>query len=114
MTSTTNTSENKTENQAGVSLDDLMKVVSELGLKFAERAAKHDAEGSFVADNFQEMRDGKLFSARIPVELGGGGAPLRTCVGCFANWPTTTAPRPCHSPCTHIYWGRWSSGSNTT
>ena len=32
---------------------DLMAVVAELGPKFAERAAKHDADGTFVAENFQ-------------------------------------------------------------
>ena len=53
---------------------DLMTIVAELGPKFAARAAKHDAEGTFVAENFQEMRDSKLFSAAIPTELGGGGA----------------------------------------
>jgi alkylation response protein AidB-like acyl-CoA dehydrogenase len=52
----------------------LMTIVAELGPKFAARAAKHDAEGTFVAENFQEMRDSKLFSAAIPTELGGGGA----------------------------------------
>lgn len=53
---------------------DLLAIVSELGPRFAERAAGHDSEGSFVADNFREMREHKLFSARIPTELGGGGA----------------------------------------
>ncbi|MDA1127535.1 MAG: acyl-CoA dehydrogenase family protein [Chloroflexi bacterium] len=51
-----------------------MAVIAELGPKFASRAAKHDADGTFVAENFQEMREHKLFSAAIPVELGGGGA----------------------------------------
>jgi|TARA_B100000809_G_scaffold47977_1_gene42648 hypothetical protein len=36
---------------------DLMTIVAELGPKFAARAAEHDAEGTFVAENFQEMRD---------------------------------------------------------
>ena len=59
---------------------DLMTIVAELGPKFAARAAEHDVEGTFVAKNFQEMRDCKLFSARIPVELGGGGAsPAEMC-----------------------------------
>jgi hypothetical protein len=40
---------------------DLMTIVAELGPKFAARAAEHDAEGTFVAEHFQEMRDCKLF-----------------------------------------------------
>ncbi len=47
---------------------DLMAVVAELGPKFAARAATHDAEGTFVAENFQELRESKLFSAAIPTE----------------------------------------------
>jgi alkylation response protein AidB-like acyl-CoA dehydrogenase len=53
---------------------DLMTIVAELGPRFAARAAEHDAEGTFVAENFRELRDCQLFSAAIPEELGGGGA----------------------------------------
>ena len=53
---------------------DLSAIIAELGPKFASRAAEHDAEGSFVAENYQAMRERKLFSAAIPVEFGGGGA----------------------------------------
>ena len=49
-------------------------IVRELGPGFASQAAKHDAEGSFVAENYELMRQHKLFSARVPEELGGGGA----------------------------------------
>jgi alkylation response protein AidB-like acyl-CoA dehydrogenase len=41
---------------------------------FATRAAKHDAEDSFVAENYAALRAAKLFSAPVPSELGGGGA----------------------------------------
>src|SRR3954471_20807164 len=41
---------------------------------FATRAAKHDAEDSFVAENYAALRAEKLFSAPVPAELGGGGA----------------------------------------
>ena len=63
-----------TMNKSDRSADSLMAIVAELGPRFAGRAAGHDADGSFVAENFQEMRERKLFSARIPVELGGAGA----------------------------------------
>jgi alkylation response protein AidB-like acyl-CoA dehydrogenase len=42
--------------------------------QFASRAAQHDAEDSFVAENYAAMRAAKLFSAPIPADLGGGGA----------------------------------------
>jgi alkylation response protein AidB-like acyl-CoA dehydrogenase len=45
-----------------------------LGPEFAQRAGQHDAEGSFVAENYEVMRRHKLFSAAVPAELGGGGA----------------------------------------
>ena len=53
---------------------DWKQVARDLGPQFAERAAKHDAEGNFVAENYAEMKEAGLFSAAIPVELGGGGA----------------------------------------
>ena len=49
-------------------------IVRELGPDFASRAAQHDAEDSFVAENYEAMRQRKLFSAAVPAELGGGGA----------------------------------------
>ncbi|MES1172671.1 MAG: acyl-CoA dehydrogenase family protein [Bacteroidota bacterium] len=51
-----------------------MSVVRELGPAFAESAAAHDAEESFVAANYAAMKQRKLFSAGVPAELGGGGA----------------------------------------
>jgi alkylation response protein AidB-like acyl-CoA dehydrogenase len=50
------------------------EVVRELGPRFAARAAAHDAHDSFVADNYAELRERRVFSAGIPLELGGGGA----------------------------------------
>jgi alkylation response protein AidB-like acyl-CoA dehydrogenase len=41
---------------------------------FAARAAMHDRDGKFVAKNYADLRNSRLFSAGIPVELGGGGA----------------------------------------
>ena len=42
--------------------------------RLAERARSHDLEGSFVADNYRDLKEQKLMSAGIPAELGGGGA----------------------------------------
>ena len=55
-------------------------IVRELGPAFASQAAKHDAEGSFVAENYEQLRQHKLFSARVPEELGGVGQPTPTFV----------------------------------
>ncbi|MGH7348197.1 MAG: acyl-CoA dehydrogenase family protein, partial [Candidatus Rokuibacteriota bacterium] len=56
------------------SLDPWVAVVRQLGPGFAARAAAHDADDSFVADNYAELRKHRLFSAGVPAELGGGGA----------------------------------------
>jgi alkylation response protein AidB-like acyl-CoA dehydrogenase len=46
----------------------------ELAADFATRAADHDTNDTFVAENYAKMRDARLFSAPVPAELGGGGA----------------------------------------
>lgn len=48
--------------------------VRKLALNFGKRAADHDRSGTFVSNNFEELRQTGFFSAGIPVELGGGGA----------------------------------------
>ena len=53
---------------------DWVAVASELGPAFAARAAEFDASGEFVAANYDDLRDKRLFSVGIPEELGGGGA----------------------------------------
>jgi alkylation response protein AidB-like acyl-CoA dehydrogenase len=49
------------------------KVLAELGPRFAKRAGEYDSSDEFVAENYSEMRETKLFSALVPTELGGGG-----------------------------------------
>jgi alkylation response protein AidB-like acyl-CoA dehydrogenase len=46
----------------------------ELAAGFAERAAAHDADDSFVAENYALLKERRFFSAGVPAELGGGGA----------------------------------------
>jgi acyl-CoA dehydrogenase len=59
---------------------DWVAVAEELLPGFAARAAQHDADDTFVADNFAELRRRRLFSAAVPTELGGGGAsPAEMC-----------------------------------
>jgi acyl-CoA dehydrogenase len=54
--------------------DRWVAVVRQLGPALAARAAAHDADDSFVADNYAELRAHRVFSAGVPAELGGGGA----------------------------------------
>lgn len=53
---------------------DFVAKAAALGADFATRSAKHDADDSFVAENYAALRAAKLFSAPVPAELGGGGA----------------------------------------
>lgn len=50
-----------------------IKLIHEIGNDFEKRAIKHDLEGTFVHDNYEQLRSHKFFSAAIPEELGGGG-----------------------------------------
>lgn len=56
---------------------DWVALARELGPRFAARAAAHDTDDSFVAENFEELKAHRVFSAGVPVELGGGGATYR-------------------------------------
>jgi alkylation response protein AidB-like acyl-CoA dehydrogenase len=53
---------------------DWVAVARGLATDFATRAADHDANDTFVAENYNALREAKLFSAPVPAELGGGGA----------------------------------------
>ena len=50
------------------------QVASELGRSFAKHAADHDADDTFVSENYEALREKNLFSAMVPIELGGGNA----------------------------------------
>ena len=56
---------------------DWTAIVRDMGPRFAARAGAHDAHDSFVADNYAELRERRVFSAGIPRELGGGDASYR-------------------------------------
>jgi len=59
---------------------DWVAVAEELAPTFAARAAGHDADDTFVSENYADLRRRRLFSAAVPVELGGGGAsPIEMC-----------------------------------
>src|SRR4051812_41127259 len=56
---------------------DWPSVTRSLAPVFAARAAAHDTEDAFVADNYSDLAAAKVFSAGVPRELGGGGASHR-------------------------------------
>ena len=51
----------------------LQELVQVIGPRFAEGAAERDAADDFVAEHYEVLGKHKLFSALVPVELGGGG-----------------------------------------
>jgi alkylation response protein AidB-like acyl-CoA dehydrogenase len=53
---------------------DWAALVNELGRDFSTRAADHDRDDSFVAENYATLRERHVFAAGVPRELGGGGA----------------------------------------
>lgn len=63
-----------TEATPTATASDWLATAKRLSDDFATRAAQHDADDSFVAENYVAMKKAKLFSAPIPTELGGGGA----------------------------------------
>ena len=64
-------SDRETENATST---DWVALARELGPRFAEQAEAHDADDSFVAANFEVLREHGCQSIQIPVELGGAGA----------------------------------------
>jgi alkylation response protein AidB-like acyl-CoA dehydrogenase len=71
ITAATNQGNQGAGQQSGT---DWVAVARELGPGFASRAPAYDANDSFVVENYEELKAHRVFSAGIPVELGGGGA----------------------------------------
>lgn len=53
---------------------DFVARARELGPSFARRAAEHDQAGTFVTENYADLKRAAFFGAGIPDALGGGGA----------------------------------------
>lgn len=53
---------------------DLLQVLEEVGPELERDAADRDETDTFVAEAYDRLRDRKVFSAMVPLELGGGGA----------------------------------------
>lgn len=54
-------------------LESFLSIVRDKGPVFADCAAVHDVEGSFVAGSYAELKEAGFFAAAVPAELGGGG-----------------------------------------
>jgi alkylation response protein AidB-like acyl-CoA dehydrogenase len=53
---------------------DWLALARELAVGFTDRAAAHDADDSFVTENYAALAERRFFSAGVPEALGGGGA----------------------------------------
>lgn len=49
------------------------ELVHQLGNTFFDRSRQHDEEGTFVSQNYKDLKTHRFFSAMIPLEFGGGG-----------------------------------------
>jgi alkylation response protein AidB-like acyl-CoA dehydrogenase len=52
---------------------DWLAQIHELGRDFESRADEHDAQGSFVAENYAALKEHGFLAAAVPEGLGGGG-----------------------------------------
>ena len=75
-------------------ISDYLDMIKEIGPVFAERAAERSETDDFVADNFADLQERKIFSAMVPHELGGGGvshSEMCTIVRMIAHYCPSTA-----------------------
>lgn len=56
---------------------ELVAWAAELGAAVTDAAARHDREGSFVAEAYDVLRSAGYLALAVPVELGGRGATIR-------------------------------------
>jgi alkylation response protein AidB-like acyl-CoA dehydrogenase len=96
---------------------DWLAPARELAAGFAERAAAHDADDSFVSENYAALKEQRFFSAGVPEELGGGGASHPTLCQLLrtlgAGCGSTALALSMHS---HLIAGtvwRWKHGDRT-
>ena len=94
---------------------DWLGVVRELGPGFAERAASHDRDDSFVAANYAALKARGLMGAAVPAELGGGGASFATLndiIRTLAHHCSSTALAfSMHTHCTTMLSTLWRGGN---
>ena len=56
----------------------LVEMCSELGQRFAARAAEHDRDASFPAQDFEDLKEAGLLGIMVPQDKGGLGADFLT------------------------------------
>ena len=57
--------------------DKFVELAAQLGAEFAQRAADHDRDNTFVLENYDALRQSGYTALAVPEELGGKGATLR-------------------------------------
>jgi alkylation response protein AidB-like acyl-CoA dehydrogenase len=73
---------------------DLLNIVHEIGPLFAEKAAAQDENDAFVHGNYDVLKGRRVFSAMVPIELGGGGAShseMAAFIRALAHYSSSTA-----------------------
>src|SRR5688572_20748708 len=60
--------------------DRFVPLAAELGADFATRAAQHDRDNTFVAENYDRMKASGYTRLAVPEALGGSGATMRQVV----------------------------------
>jgi len=55
----------------------LVELLNSIGDTIAEHGCKADPEDAFSTDNYQLLKDNKVFSALVPEQFGGGGRDYR-------------------------------------
>jgi len=61
-------------------MTDWVQKALEIAPKLAAQADEHDANDTFVTENYALLRERRFFSALVPADLGGGGAsPAEMC-----------------------------------
>jgi indole-3-acetate monooxygenase len=66
-----------TSSTAATRVEPIGEIATRLSATFARTAAQHDADDSFITENYAALKASGLVQAGVPVELGGGGADVR-------------------------------------
>ena len=80
---------------------DWRALINELGKDFAGRAGHYDQAGTFVFENYEQLKAHRFFSAMIPEELGGAGmshAEMCNIIRIMAHYCGSTALAFIHCP----------------
>jgi len=72
------TQEYKKISPKDITNEQIVDLCKQLGEGFSKRSSKHDKEGSFPEENFQELKDHNLLCIMIPKHKGGMGADFLT------------------------------------